>query len=541
MSDTARFAVLIADELSPRANEILRAHPEIDVVSQLGLKGDELIKAINDRKVRALAVRSATKVTSAVFEACPSLEVVGRAGIGVDNIDVKAASRRGVIVMNTPSGNAVTTAEHAIALLVSMARRVPQATASMKAGKWEKKKFQGTELMDKTLGVLGLGNIGRIVADRAQGLKMKVIASDPVLTEEMAKRMGVELVAFDEVLRRADFITVHTPLLPETKNLIGAAAFAKMKDGVFLINAARGGIVDEAALAVAIQSGKVAGAAFDVFVEEPPAKDGTAAALLALDQVIATPHLGASTDEAQEKVAVELAEQIVAFLLRGEVKNAVNLPPLSREQQTRLSPYVDLATRLGALAAQMCTGVESIDVELVGDIAEGGGGAAIAACAVAGLLRPHLDVPVTQVNAMMLAAERGIRVSSTLRAQGTHFTSSIALRLDGKNVKTKIVKGTIFQTDAGPEPRIVQIDAFTLEAIPEGRILVIRNEDKPGVIGAIGTLLGKRGLNVSRMQVGLDKAKGEALQLWNIEGDAAAALDEVRALAHVRSALVVTL
>jgi (S)-sulfolactate dehydrogenase len=539
----AQFTVLIADELSPRAVEILQSHREIEVRVQTGLKGDALEKALVG--VHGLAVRSATKVTAEVLAAAGALRVVGRAGIGVDNIDVKAASRRGVVVMNTPSGNAVTTAEHALCLLLSLARHIPQATASMKSGKWDKKRFEGTELADKTLGVLGLGNIGRIVADRALGLKMRVAAYDPVLGEAAAAKLGVELVTLDEVFRRADFLTVHTPLTAETRGLVGAEAFKKMKDGVLIVNAARGGIVDEAALAEAIRSGKVGGAALDVFTEEPPSKEHPVlGALLALDQVIATPHLGASTEEAQEKVAVEVAEQIAAFLLRGEVKSAVNLPAMSRETQTRLAPWLELGERLGGLASQLATGesggIEAVEVEVAGEIAEVGA-RPICAAAVAGLLRRHLDVPVNEVNALLLAGERGIPVKETRRSQTAHFNSSVSLRVQGKSGE-RFVKGTIFHTGGAHEARVVQIDRFLLEANPEGRILVLNNTDRPGVIGAVGTLLGGRGINVSRMQVGLDKKAGEALQVWNVDGEVdTATLDSVRALPNVRSATLVNL
>jgi|SRR5579871_3747928 len=531
--------VLIADELSPRALDVFRAHPEIRAHVQTGMKPDELKRAL--KGVHALAVRSATKVTADVLEAADALRVVGRAGIGVDNIDVKAASRRGVVVMNTPSGNAVTTAEHALCLLLSLARHIPQATASMRAGKWEKKRFEGTELCEKTLGVLGLGNIGRIVADRARGLKMRVVAFDPVTTEEAAAKLGVELVALDEVFRRADFLTIHTPLTPDTRGLVGADAFRKMKEGVLIVNAARGGIVDEQALAHAIESGKVAGAALDVFVEEPPPRDHP---LLKLEQVIATPHLGASTEEAQEKVALEVAEQLVAFLLRNEVRNAVNLPPVSREAQARLAPFLELGGKVGALASQLLSStgnsLEAVEVEVVGEAAELGA-TPIAAAAVAGLLRPHLDVPVNEVNALLLAGERGLRVSEVKRPHGRDFTSSVSVRASGRG-EARQVKGAVFHTSEGLEPRVVEIDRFPLEVIPDGRILVLVNEDKPGVIGAVGTLLGGRGINVSRMQVGLDRQKGEALQLWSIDGELdEAALAAVRAVAHVRSATVVKL
>jgi D-3-phosphoglycerate dehydrogenase len=537
----ARFRVLIADEMSPRALEVLRGHPEIEVRAQTGLKGQALRGAVAD--VHAIVVRSATQLTPDVIEAATTLQVIGRAGIGVDNIDVRAASRRGVVVMNTPSGNAITTAEHALCLLCSMARRIPQATASMKAGKWEKKKFEGTELFGKTLGVLGLGNIGRIVADRARGLRMNVIGFDPVLTADAARKIGVELVTLDEVFRRSDFITVHTPLTPETKNLVGAEAFRKMKDGVLIVNAARGGIVDEAALAEAIRAGRVGAAALDVYSEEPPPKDHPVLApLLAMEQVIATPHLGASTEEAQEKVALEVAEQIADYLLKGEVRNAVNLPPLPRELQARLAPYLDLGSRLGELASQLTPRIESIEIEVAGEIAEAGA-TPIAAAAVAGVLRRHFEPPVNEVNAMLLAGERGVRVAEIKQARGTNFTSSVRLRVAGAGGGDETtVRGTVFNTGLGMEPRIVDINHFLLEALPEGRILIVRNQDRPGVIGALGTLLGARGINVSRMQVGLDKAGGEALQLWNVDGEPdAATLDAVRRLAHVRSATLVTL
>jgi D-3-phosphoglycerate dehydrogenase len=530
-----KHRVLIADDLSSRAVEILSKEPSISVEVKTGLKGPELIQAL--KGVEGLAVRSATKVTAEVLAAAPDLKIVGRAGIGVDNIDVKAASRRGVVVMNTPSGNAITTAEHALFLLCALARHIPQATASMKKGQWEKKKFQGTELFDKTLGIIGLGNIGRIVATRALGLKMKVLAYDPFLTQDAAENLGVELGSLDEIWKRADAITIHTPLNDQTRGLVGRDALKKMKDGVLIVNAARGGIVDEAALLEALNAGKVAGAALDVFAEEPPAKDHP---LVLHDKVICTPHLGASTEEAQEKVAVEVAEQLVAYLTRGEIKNAVNLPAIAVEQQARLAPFVDLASKMGHLLGQICSTVEKVELEVVGEIAEAGtkllGGAALA-----GLLRPHLDVPVNEVNARLLATERGLRFSETTRSQGQNFTSSVAVRVSGKDGERSI-QGTVFSTQSGPQARIVRIDNFYVEVVPEGRHLVLRNEDRPGVIGAVGTLLGTRGINVSRMQVGLDQPKKVALQLWNVDADVdAATLDAIRKVPGVTSATVVSL
>jgi D-3-phosphoglycerate dehydrogenase len=535
---TAKLRVLIADELSPRAVEILSAHPDVTVEVKTGLKGAALDAALVG--VHGLAVRSATKVTAEVLEKAADLRIVGRAGIGVDNIDVKAASRRGVIVMNSPSGNAVTTAEHALFLLCALARHIPQATASMKAGKWDKKKFQGTELFDKTLGVIGLGNIGRIVADRARGLRMHVVGYDPFLAPDAAERLGVELLSLEEIWKRADAISVHTPLTDDTRGLLGAAAFAKMKDGVLVVNCARGGIVDEAALREALDSGKVGGAALDVFVEEPPPAGHP---LVGHERVICTPHLGASTEEAQEKVAVEVAEQLLAYLTRGEIKNAVNMPSVALEHQARLAPYLDLAGKLGVLLGQITMptgGVQSIDIETVGEIADFGA-KAISGAALAGLLRPHLDVPVNEVNARLLAADRGLRVSETVRSRGATFTSSIALRSTGADGEHS-VKGTVFSTGEGFEPRVVRIDRFYLEIVPEGRVLVLRNDDKPGVIGAVGTLLGSRGINVARMQVGLDKGRREALQLWNVDGALDPdTLEAIRKVPAVKSATVVSL
>jgi D-3-phosphoglycerate dehydrogenase len=529
----SKYRVLIADDLSPRAVEVLAANPEISVETKTGLKGPALLEAL--KGVHGLAVRSATKVTAEVLEHCDALKIVGRAGIGVDNIDVKAASRRGVIVMNTPSGNAITTAEHALFLLCSVARHIPQATASMKSGKWDKKRFSGTELFGKTLGVLGLGNIGRIVADRALGLKMKVIGYDPFLTQDAAERLGVELVPLEDVWHRADAITVHTPLTPDTKGLVGRAQFEKMKPGVLLVNAARGGIVDEAALLEALNSGKVAGAALDVFVEEPPPANHP---LVMHERVICTPHLGASTEEAQEKVAVEVAEQLVAYLVRGEIKNAVNVPAVAAEHQARITPYVELAGKMGTLVGQLATGVTAVEIEIVG---EEQGTKAIAGAALAGLLRPHLNVPVNEVNARLLAAERGLRVWETVRIHGENFTSSVSIRVESPGGEHS-VKGTIFSTDAGHVPRIISIDRFYLEMHPDGHQLILRNEDRPGVIGAVGTILGGKGVNVARMQVGLDEKKKEALQVWNVDASPDdATLDAIRKVPGVRSAQVVSL
>jgi len=533
--------VLVADELSARGVEILQASKKLAVDVKVGMKPAELVAIIG--QYDGLVVRSATRVTAEVLEAAARLKIVGRAGIGVDNIDVKAASRRGVIVENTPSGNAVTTAEHAICLLLALARHIPQATASMKAGKWDKKKFQGVELFDKTLGVIGLGNIGRIVSDRARGLKMRVVAYDPFLGAETAKAVGAELVTLDELFARADFISVHTPLSPETRGLVGAAAFAKMKPGVLLVNAARGEIVDEAALLEALESGKVGGAALDVFAKEPV---DPASPLVAHPRLVCTPHLGASTEEAQEKVALEVAEQLVAFFERNEVRNAVNIAPVRPEVMPRLLPWLDLAAKLGSLAGQLHPrgpqggGIDELEVEVIGEVAELGA-TPVARAALAGLLRTFMDLPVNEVNAPIIAGERGLRVVEVKRHRAVDVANAVTIRTRGAS-GARAVKGTIFHVgDAHEHPRIVQIDEFHLDAAPEGRILVLRNADRPGVIGAVGTLLGARGINVARLHVGLDKKKGAALMLWNVDADLGPVIDEVRKVPHVESAEQVTL
>jgi D-3-phosphoglycerate dehydrogenase/(S)-sulfolactate dehydrogenase len=535
------FKVLIADDLSARGVAILQAAPGIAVDVKVGLKPTELCAIIGG--YHGLVVRSATKVTAEILEAAGQLKIVGRAGIGVDNIDVRAASRRGVIVENTPSGNATTAAEHALCLLLSMARHIPQATASMKAGRWDKKRFQGVEISDKTLGLIGVGNIGRIVCERARGLKMNVVAYDPFIGPEAAARLGAELVTLDELYARADFVTIHTPLTPETKNLIGADALAKMKPGVYLVNAARGGIVDEDALLAALDAGKVAGAALDVFVQEPPPAGSR---LVGHDRVVCTPHLGASTDEAQEKVAVEVAEQLVAFVTRGEIKNAVNLTAVRAELLPRVQPWLDLAAKLGSLLAQILprgVGIDEVEIEIAGDIGEVAA-APIARAGLAGLLRSFCDVPVNEVNAALIADERGLRVVEVKRPRGVNFAAEVTVRSRGPS-GARMVRGTIFQVGqvgAQHEPRIVQIDDFVLDAAPEGRLLLVRNADRPGIIGAVGTLLGARGINVARLHVGRGRAHGSAVMLWQI--DAAlddAALDEVRRVAHIESAEQVSL
>ena len=538
-----KFRVLISDEMSERAAEILAASPAVEVDVRFGLAAGDLKAVIGEYD--GLLVRSRTKVKADVIDVANRLKIIGRAGIGVDNIDVAAASRRGIIVENAPSGNAVTTAEHALCLLLSLARHIPQATASMKEGKWEKNKFSGTEIMGKTLGVVGLGNIGRIVADRAAGLKMKLLGYDPFIGREAAARLGVELVGLDELLTRADFITIHTPMTAETRGLINAEALGKMKKGALLVNAARGGIVDEAALLAALDSGHIGGAALDVFVEEP-APAGSP--LVAHPKVVCTPHLGASTEEAQEKVAIEVAEQLVAFAERGEVRNAVNAATLSPEARDQLGPWLGLCEKLGALVGQLAEApegregfIDKLSVEVLGEPSERG----VTACANAtlvGLLRSFLDVPVNDVNARIIAADRAIELTEIRRQQGGRDLASGVVVTATCGDRVRSVMGTLYHVGAGRQARVVQIDDYVVEVPLTGPILVVHNQDRPGVIGAVGSELGRRGINVSSLHVGQDREKGMALALWCVDSPLEAdVVGAVRGLSDIRSAQVVRL
>ncbi len=512
--------VLISDKLSDEGLEILNQAEGLDVDYQPGIDPSQLCDAI--KGCEGLIIRSGTKVTADVLDAADCLKVVGRAGIGVDNVDLNAATSKGVIVMNTPEGNAITTAEHAISLLTSLARRVPQATASMKAGKWEKSKFSGKELYDQILGVIGLGNIGSIVADRARGLRMRVIAFDPLVSDERAQRLGVELVTLDELFARADAITCHVPMTNETRGLIGADAFKKVKKGVLIVNAARGGIVDEAALVEALDSGQVGGAALDVFEEEPPAPDHP---LLKHDNVIATPHLGAATAQAQINVAVGIAKQVRDFLLDGVVKNAVNLPSVSADDLEELRPFIALGEKLGLFQGQQAScGIQDIEVEYAGEITELDV-QPITLAVLKGLLSPWVGERVNYVNAPFIAQQRGIRVVESKAAEPNDFVSMVTVRI-GTKEGPHAVSGTLF---GRTQPRIVRVDGFALEAVPDGATLLIRNRDRPGVVGNVGSKLGEASINISRMQLGLSPDGSQALQLLNVEPNPEAAiLDQLR-------------
>ncbi len=514
--------VLIADKMSPKAAQVFRDRG-VEFDEKPGLSKDELLKIVGDYD--GIAVRSATKVTKDVIAAATKLKVVGRAGIGVDNVDVPAASASGVVVMNTPFGNSITTAEHAIALMFALARQLPEADASTQAGKWEKNRFMGVELTSKTLGLIGAGNIGSIVADRALGLHMKVVAFDPFLTPERAQDLGIEKVTLDELLARADFITLHTPLTDSTRNILSAENLAKTKKGVRIINCARGGLIDEAALKSGLDSGHIAGAALDVFVEEPANSN----ALFGTPNLVCTPHLGASTDEAQVNVAIQVAEQMSDFLLQGGVTNALNMPSLSAEEAPRLKPYMALAEKLGMLVGQLVSDVQAVTVEVEGAAAELNI-KPITAAVLAGLMRQHSDT-VNMVNAPYLARERDIDIAEVRHERETDYHTLVRVTVrtaDGE----KSVAGTLF---GNASPRLTEIFGIKVEADLDGPMLFIVNDDKPGFIGRLGSTLGDAGVNIGTFHLGRRAAGGEAVLLLSVDEKVEdALLSTIRQLPGVR-------
>jgi D-3-phosphoglycerate dehydrogenase len=518
--------VLISDNLSTRGVEILKkAGLEVEFRSKT--TPEEIEKMIGDYD--ALIIRSATKVTAGLLEMAAKLKVVGRAGSGLDNVDIPAATKKGVVVMNTPGGNTVTTAEHTIGMIFACARMIPQAYASMKAGKWEKKKFEGVELYDKTLGIVGLGAIGGVVATRCVALGMKVLAFDPFISTEKAKQLGIELADLETIYKRSDFITLHTPKTKETAGLINKDTIAKMKDGVRIINCARGGIVNEADLYEALKSGKVGAAAFDVFEKEPPENHP----LMTLDNFIATPHLGASTKEAQENVATAVAEQIVDYLIAGTVRNAVNVPSVPADQLPSLSPYINLAERMGLFTSQVIEGgITQVTVEYSGEVSnlklE-----PVTLAALKGLLTPMIQENVNYVNAPLIAKDRGIEVKVSKSGDTSEYTSLITIKVKAGG-KDASVAGTL---NSRKEPRIIQVDNFPMETVPEGDMLVLMNNDKPGVIGGIGTLMGQNGINIARMQFGRESQGGRAMSVVSVDSAISDELmDKVRKLPNVLSA-----
>ena len=502
--------VLISDALSPAAVQIFRDRGiEVDFQPNLGKDKEKLAEIIGN--FDGLAIRSATKATAKIIEKATRLKVIGRAGIGVDNVEIPAATAKGIIVMNTPFGNSITTAEHAITLMLALAREIPQADASTQAGKWEKNRFMGVEITAKTLGVIGCGNIGAIVADRALGLRMKVIAFDPFLSPERAKDIGVEKVELGDLLKRADFITLHTPLTDKTRNIIDAAAIAKMKQGVRIINCARGGLIDEAALADAIRAGHVAGAALDVFEVEP----ATDSPLFALDNVICTPHLGAATAEAQENVALQIAEQMSDFLLTGAIANAINMASVTAEEAPRLKPYMELCRLLGAFAGQLTQAREGaigrVTIEYEGQAA-GLNTKPMTAAALSGLMAP-LMTGVNMVNAAVAARDHGIDVAETVHDRPSEYQTLVKITIETQGL-TRSVAGTLF---AGSRPRIVEIKGIKVEADFAPHMLYVTNQDKPGFIGRFGATLAGAGINIATFHLGRSGQGGDAICLVSVD------------------------
>jgi D-3-phosphoglycerate dehydrogenase len=524
--------ILVADDVSETGLQPLR-DAGFAVEKRIRLARDELQQALSDSA--GLVVRSETRVTSDLMDSASKLRVIGRAGVGVDNIDVPAATERGIVVMNAPDGNTITTAEHTIALLVSLARRVPQANSSLKAGRWDRKAFIGVELEGKTLGVVGLGRIGRTVAARARAFGMRIIAHDPFIAPEQARDSEIQLASLPELFANADFITIHTPMTAETRGVIGRDAFAQMKKGVRVINCARGGLIDEDALCDAIKNGTVAGAALDVFVQEPPPAEHP---LLQLDEVIVTPHLGASTTEAQEGVAFTVAEQMRDYLLTGALRGAVNVPALGTKELALLRPYIDLAGKLGQLQAQLVdSAVREVKLDFAGELVDLNA-APVTRSFLAGLLR-GVSARVNAVNAFLIAEERGINVTTSYLRAGSDFVSSIRTQVltpDG----AQSVAGTIFNLgEQTREGRITEIDGFHIEAIPSGHMLLMRNRDVPGVIGRVGTILGDHRVNISRFHLGRREPGGEAMAV--IEVDAVAGPETVEALRNLPEVISVRL
>lgn len=519
--------VLISDALSPAAVQIFKDRGiEVDFQPALGKDKEKLAEIIGNYD--GLAIRSATKVTPKILANAKNLKVIGRAGIGVDNVDIPAATAKGIIVMNTPFGNSITTAEHAISLMLALARQIPEADRSTQAGKWEKNKFMGVEITAKTLGVIGCGNIGSIVADRALGLKMKVIAFDPYLSPERALDIGVEKVELDELLKRADFITLHTPLTEKTKNIIDATAINKTKKGVRIINCARGGLVDEAALRAALDSGHVAGAAFDVFVTEPATEN----VLFGHANVICTPHLGASTSEAQENVALQVAEQMSDYLMSGAITNAVNFPSISAEEAPKLKPFVELAEKLGSFAGQLTeTGLSKVQIAYEGAVAQMNT-RALTSAALAGLLRPMLG-DVNVVSAPVIAKERGMVIEETTRQVAGDYDSLITVTVVTER-QSRHVSGTVF---ADGRPRIVNIKGIRMDAEFGPSMIYITNLDKPGFIGTFSSTLGEAGINIATFHVGREAPGANAVALIEIDGELPEpVLAKVRALPQVQQA-----
>lgn len=514
------YRVLISDSLSKEAVEILQKEKELKVDVNTKLTPAELKAAIKDYD--ALVVRSGTKVTKEIIEAADKLKIIGRAGVGLDNVDVEAASKKGIIVVNTPAGNTISTAEHAFAMMLALSRNIPQADLSMKKGEWERKKFMGHELYGKTLGIVGLGRIGTEVAKRALSFGMKILAYDPYLSMERAKELGIEPTDIDGLFKNSDYITVHTPLTDQTKHLISDKEFKIMKKDARLINCARGGIIDEAALVKAIESGKVAGAALDVYEEEPPKKEDK---LLKTDKVILTPHLGASTEEAQTNVAIEVADTVRDYLLTGCIHNAINVPCVEAEMCKVIDPYLKLAEKIGSMQAQLVEGhLKKVKIIYVGDLLKYDL-SPFTLSIMKGMLTPILQETVNFVNSMVIAKERGISITETRTEETQDFANLIIVEVETDKMKSSLT-GTLFTK---VDPRIVKIDESYVDAVPEGYMLVTSNKDVPGIIGQIGTILGKNGVNIAGMSFGREAKGGKAVSILNIDSDVPKnVLEEIR-------------
>jgi len=527
------FKILVSDKLSDEGLKILRAVKDFQVDVKTELKPEELKDIIGDYD--ALVVRSATKVTADIISSAKKLKYIGRAGVGLDNVDLEAATQKGIIAMNTPAGNTISTAEHAFSMILSLSRNIPQANASMKKGEWKRSKFMGVELYGKTLGVVGFGRIGSEVARRAIAFGMKILAFDPFLSKEVAETMGVEVAELAEVLRGSDYITVHTPLTDETKHMISQKEFATMKKGVRLINCARGGIIDEAALVEAVKSGVVSGAALDVFESEPLAADSP---LLKFDSIIITPHLGASTQEAQVNVAIEVAEMIRDALTGGGIRNAANYPCLDAEICKILNPYINLGEKLGMFTAQLIEGrFQEITITYSGEITAHNL-SPVNMAIVKGVLSPILKETVNFVNAVALAKERGIRLRESKSLQEGEFVNLIQLEIK-TDKETKTVCGTL---SGNKQPRIVKIDESYVELSPAGEMVFVQNWDKPGLVGSLGTLLGKLNINIAAMTFGRDMPDGKAINVLNVDSVITPdILEKIRKLENILIAKVIRL
>jgi D-3-phosphoglycerate dehydrogenase / 2-oxoglutarate reductase len=523
----AKLKILVCDPLSPKGISILKSIPNTEVDEKLGLSEEKLIAEVSEYD--AFVVRSGVKITAKVLAAATKLRAIARAGMGYDNIDLDAATKKGVVVMNTPGQNAVTTAEHTIAMMMALARNIPQAQATLKSGKWDRKSFTGTELSGKVLGVVGLGNVGREVARRARGLKMEVVGYDPFISEKAAQEAGAKTVSLEELYASSDFITLHTVLNDSTNHMINSDSITKMKDRVRIVNCARGALIDETALLAALQSGKVAGAALDVFEKEPPAPDNP---LLKHDRVVTTPHLGASTDEAQEQVALAAAEQIKGFFMDDMVINGVNVPSVSKDVLAALGSYIDLAVKIGRFLGQLgMEKVQEIRIECSGEMLKYDT-APITAGVLCGFMQKLCSESVNFVNAPIHAKERGIAVIESKKSEPGNYVSLVAVTLKSKD-KEHLVAGSVF---GRKYEKIVRFDNYFMEFTPRGHVLLIQNEDKPGVVGGLGTILGKHQINISQMQVALDAKRGRAISLVNIDTPAPKeVLEELRKVTNIET------